>query len=386
MSSNLTKHHLSGPGAAKGGAALLSGLLRCGRCGRKLHVGYVGKGGRVTRYLCKAANQAQGIAPCISFGGLRVDHAVVEALMTALQPLGVQASIKAFENSREAETQKRKLLELSLEKARYEADRARQQHDAVDPQNRLVAAELEARWNTALAQVKDLESQIQSFESSTAPLSEEQRQRLLSLGTDLKSAWEHPNASLMLKKRILRTVLKEIVVETDGDSENICLRMHWAGGAHTTLRVHRNHTGMHRHVTEKAVVDLAKELAGVCDDRSAAGVLNQLGYRTGAGNRWTQSRVKGLRDYHQIPAFDADAQHPWVTLNEAAEELKVSTGTVRKLIERRLLPARQVVAHAPFCINRSDLLLPLVRRHVQAIHSGKRPPSLDANQTEITFL
>ena len=101
MSSNLTKHHFAEPGAAKGGAALLSGLLRCGCCGRKLHVGYVGKGGRVTRYLCRAASHSQGSQLCISFGGLRIDQVVVGTVLEALQPLGVEASIKALETSRE---------------------------------------------------------------------------------------------------------------------------------------------------------------------------------------------------------------------------------------------------------------------------------------------
>jgi len=386
MTSNLTKHHSSGPGAAKGGAALLSGLLRCGRCGRKLHVGYVGKGGRVSRYLCRAASHSQGTQPCISFGGLRIDEVVVGAVLEALQPLGVEASLRALENSSDVQSHKRKLLELSLQRARYEVDRTRRQYDAVDPQNRLVSAELETRWNVALTQVTDLQTQLQALESGIVLIGEEKRAQLLSLGVDLKLAWDHPAAPVTLKKRILRVVLNEIVVETDADSVDICLRLHWEGGAHTTLRVHKNLPGMHRHVTDKAVVDLARELAEVCNDRSTAGILNQLGYRTGAGNRWTEGRVKGLRDYHHIPAFDAASKRPWMTLNEAAEELKVSSATVRKLIERRLLPARQVIAHAPFCINPNDLLLPRVQRHIKAIHSGKRPPRLDGNQTEIAFL
>ena len=144
MSSNLTKHHYSGPGAAKGGAALLSGLLRCGRCGRKLHVGYVGKGGLVSRYMCRATNHNEGMEPCTSFGGLRVDEAVVNAVLEALQPLGIEASLQAVARADEAQSHKRKLLDLSLQRSSYEVDRARRQYDAVDPQNRLVAAALEA--------------------------------------------------------------------------------------------------------------------------------------------------------------------------------------------------------------------------------------------------
>ena len=138
--------------------------------------------------------------------------------------------------------------------------------------------------------------------------------------------------------------------------------------------------------TDKAVVDVVKELAEVCDDRSIASILNQLGYRTGAGNRWTEARVKGLRDHRHIPAFDAKGERAWITLNQAAEELKVSSAFVRKLIARGSLPAKQVVAHAPVCINRSDLLLAEVQRQVQCVRAGKRLPRPDRNQTEMHLL
>jgi excisionase family DNA binding protein len=386
MSGNLTKHHASGPGAAKGGAALLSGLLRCGRCGRKLHVGYVGKAGRVSRYLCRATSHREGTEPCTSFGGLRVDDAVVDAVLDALQPLGIEASMQSLARADEAQSHKRKLLELSLQRASYEADHARRQYDAVDPENRLVAATLESRWNEALAQVSDLEKQLAQLEVRSIVLSQEQRQQLIALGADLKMAWHHPAAPIQLKERILRTVLNEIVVDTDSDPLNICLRLHWAGGAHTTLLVERNRPGQHRHVTDKEVVDVVKELAEVCGDRSIASILNQLGYRTGAGNRWTEARVKGLRDHRHIPAFNGKEERAWITLNQAAEELKVSSSFLRKLIDRGVLPAKQVVPRAPVCINRSDLLLAEVQRHVQAVLTGKRLPRLDKNQTEMGLL
>ena len=386
MSGNLTKHHSSAPGAAKGGAALLSGLLRCGRCGRKLHVGYVGKGGLVSRYLCRATNYSEGTQPCTSFGGLRVDEAVVEAVLEALQPLGIEASMQAVARADEAQGHKRKMLDLSLQRASYEVNRARSQYDAVDPQNRLVAAALEARWNEALAQVSDLEKQVGELEARSMELSGEQRKQLISLGADLKAAWQHPAAPIQLKKHILRTVLNEIVVETDSDPTTISLRLHWVGGAHTMLKVERNRPGRHRHTTDKKVVDVVKELAEVCDDRSIASILNQLGYRTGVGNRWTEARVKGLRDYRHISVFDGKAERAWITLNQAAEELKVSSSFVRKLIARGSLPAKQVVMHAPVCIKRTDLELPHVQRAVQAVRAGKRLPQSDSNQTEMRIL
>jgi excisionase family DNA binding protein len=96
--------------------------------------------------------------------------------------------------------------------------------------------------------------------------------------------------------------------------------------------------------------------------------------------------VKGLRDYRHIPAFNAEAERAWITLNQAAAELKVSSSFVRKLIDRGSLPAKQVVAHAPVCINRSDLLLVEVQRQVQAVRAGKRLPRPDRNQTEMGLI
>jgi excisionase family DNA binding protein len=151
------------------------------------------------------------------------------------------------------------------------------------------------------------------------------------------------------------------------------------------LLVERNRSGRHGRVTAKAVVDLVQELADVCDDRSIASILNQLGYRTGVDNRWTEARVKSLRDYRHIPAFNAKAERAWITLNQAADELKVSSSFIRKLIANGSLPAKQVVAHAPVCINRSDLLLAEVQREVQAVHAGRRLPRPDRNQTEMTL-
>jgi DNA invertase Pin-like site-specific DNA recombinase len=386
MSSNLFKHHLSGPGAAKNGSALLTGLLRCSRCGRKLQVGYTGKGGGVTRYLCRGANHSHGREPCISLGGIRLDQAVVGAVLEALQPLGIQASLRALENSQQEQDRKRKSLDLVVQKTRYEAERARRQYEAVDPENRLVAAELESRWNTALERVAQAEAQLQALAASEPSLSEKQRQGVMELGSDLKALWDHPDAPPILKKRILRTVINEIMVEIDTPSEEVCLRLHWAGGAHTTLRLPKNHSGCHRHATEKPVIDLVQELALVCDDRSIAAILNRLGYRTGVGNTWTEGRVKGLRDHRHIAAFDAGAKRLWVTMTEAAEQLKVSPRVVRTLIERELLPARQVVSHAPWCIQPGDLQLPEVQRYISAVHRGKKAPRADGRQTKMAFL
>ena len=227
-------------GAAKAGTALLSGLLRCGRCGRKLQVVYSGNGGRVPRYGCRGDRGDRGSSSCLTIGSLRVDRAVVHSVLAAIQPAGIEAAVKVSECAQAEDDEKRKALELALERARYEANRARRQFDAVEPENRLVAGELEARWNHALEQVAALEARIAAMGERSAPLNEEQKTELMALGDDVRTLWDHPDAPVQLKKRILRTVLNEIIVQSERESRTHRLILHWAGGVHTELSVERN--------------------------------------------------------------------------------------------------------------------------------------------------
>lgn len=368
-------------GAAKSGPALLAGLLRCGRCGRNLHVGYSGKDGRVPRYFCRGAHINHGTERCISFGGLRVDEAVAEAVLEAISPVGAQAALDAWQQMRLQTDEKRKALELAFEKATYEVNHARRQYDAVDPDNRLVAGELEKRWNEALQKQSELQQRLATETHCDQPLEESLRTRLFQLGDDLSSAWSQTATPLELKKRILRTVLMEIVADVSDEPPQITMWLHWAGGVHTQLRVARNLTGKHRHCVDTQVIELVTELAKVCKDADIASILNRLGYRTGAGNTWIESRVRSLRKYHNVPAISEDKRE-WLTLADAAQELNISTQSVRKLIKLEMLPARQVVECAPWVIEREHLNLPAVQAAALAIRDGRRIPRRDPKQHE----
>ena len=194
---------------------------------------YSGTTGRVPRSVCKGGRVDRGSSSCLTIGGLRVDQAVVAAVLEAIQPAGVQAALDALERVEGDHDTKRQALELALEKTRYEVQRARRQYDRVDPENRLVARELERRWNEALTRVQDVEAELAALESRKVTIRDEQRQRLLSLGQDLRTVWHHPAASEVLKKRILRTVLHEIMVDTTSEPPEHLLHLHWQGGMHS---------------------------------------------------------------------------------------------------------------------------------------------------------
>jgi len=160
-----------------------------------------------------------------------------------------------------------------------------------------------------------------------------------------------------------------------GGREQIALIIHWKGGTHTHLVIPRNRTGQHRRSTDRAVVDVVRDLARAQSDGNIARVLNRLGYRTGADNTWTALRVLSLRRYHGIAAFERTADRRGVlTIAEAAATLGVSAASVRRMIVLGMLPATQPVLHAPWAIRQEDLALEAVQGAVAAIKAGRALP------------
>jgi DNA invertase Pin-like site-specific DNA recombinase len=218
-------------GAVRPGEALLPGLFRCARCGKKLHVRY----GQTYRYECVGAFNQLAAARCITFGGMRVDRVLAKEVLDRLQPLGVEAALAVIEARSQQRSEKKGQLELALQQARYEAARAQRQYDATDPENRLVAGELERRWNERLVAVRELELEIDRLDADKAPtLTTTARERLMSLGQDLIRAWQSPGTTPETRKKIIRTVISEIIVDIVGDT--LELIVHWQGGDHTATR------------------------------------------------------------------------------------------------------------------------------------------------------
>jgi excisionase family DNA binding protein len=343
-------------GSVRRGDALLAGLLRCGHCGRRLHVSYSGTHGFCVRYNCRGAHINHGAERCISFGGLRVDAAVAAETLRLLAPLGIEVALRAIDAATKDAGEARRQVELALTQARYEANLARRQYDAVDPDNRLVASELERRWNDCLVEVHRLEERLAGIETTRPEVvSPAEQDRLMALGADLEAVWQHPRATADMRKRILRTAIAEIVA-TLADSA-IELVIHWQGGDHTRLSVPRNRTGQHRWRCDAAVDDMIRDLARQQSDQAIAATLNRAGVRTGRGNTWTQARVCSFRSAHGIAVYRPGemAERGELTLEEAAERLGVSKMTALRLIGSGAITARQVCKGAPWAIPAAQL-------------------------------
>jgi DNA invertase Pin-like site-specific DNA recombinase len=353
IADNATGKGPAARGAVRRGELLLAGLLRCGHCGRKLYVGYGGKAGR---YHCQGALVNHGTARCISFGSLRVDQAVGTEVLRLLKPLGAEAAIRALEAEPNGQSAAQRQSELALEQARFQVDQARRQYDAVDPTNRLVAGELERRWNEALLAVHQIEDDLAALEARRqVPLGERERQHLMQLGADLELAWSHPAATSATRKRILRAALHEIIVRVEEDHINMIL--HWQGGDHTALNVKKNRVGQHRWTVAEDTTALVRELARLMPDQAIARLLNRAGKPTGRNNGWTKVRVCSFRNHHGIAVYREGewAERGEITLEAAANILDVSPMTALRMIRRGVLKARQLCKGAPWVIKADDV-------------------------------
>jgi excisionase family DNA binding protein len=375
-------------GAARPGKGLLAGLVRCGHCGRRMRVRYGGRRGRdsaVVYYYCVAVErEAVAKQLCCIFGGVTVEQAVVEAVLDALAPARMEAMLEAAAQLATRRTEAQRQVEMELERARYEADRCGRQYGQVEPENRLVARTLEIRWNEAMERVRALEQQCAHLSDRQEIVSAEEQGALRLLATDLPRLWHHASAPFDLKKRILRTVLKEIVV--DVEESRLRVLIHWQGGQHSELSLRKRRPGQHRWTTSVETVDLIRQLARRMSDKQIAAQLNRLGIETAKGHTWTRIRVGNFRNIHEIPNYSPGEREARgeLTLEEAASRLGVSYSTVQRMIQRRQLPAQQVCPGGPWTLRAEDV--EAFRTQNSANRSPKnRPSSPHRNQQSLEF-
>src|SRR6202049_1584280 len=337
------------PKAGRGGRSLLAGLLRCRRCGRMLHVAYRGTHGEVPRYHCRGAQINHGADWCISFGGLKPDRAVAAEILTAVEGNAVEAALEVAARATEHQRQRHRALSLELEQARYEARLAARRYEAVDPDNRLVAGELEARWNAALSHVGEVEQRLRDNELPANAPRIPDKETLCSLAQDLPAVWNSAATDMRLKPRLVRILVEEIIADVDDTATEIVLLIHWTGGRHSELRMKKNLTGRHSRCTNLETIEVLRRMSGRFRNDQIAAPLNRLGLKTGTGNTWNEGRVRSVRSYHELPACNgALVPRQTVTLEEASERLGISHKVIRRLIESNKILATQVVPWAPW--------------------------------------
>lgn len=278
-----------------------------------------------------------------------------------LAPLGLRASLAAADRVRARDQDQRHALGRQLEQCEYETQRACEQYNEVDPRNRLVAAELERRWNAKLEERDHLRAALAEMDGAAQVLGERERERILALGARFREVWASAHCPGALKKRLLRAVVEEVIVNKE-EAGVLRFVIHWTGGSHTQLDMARPRSG-HAQRTAPEDVDIIRQLAVRYGDDAIAVVLNQLGRRTGKAKRWNAERVRTARSTYAIPGRSRTVPDPEVlTLGRAAKHCGVSQGTIMRLVTSGILPTHQIMPWAPWEIRRADLDSPEVQR------------------------
>ena len=343
-----------GVGSARAGLALLGGILRCGRCGRKLYVAYRGKSGTAARYICKGDYESGG-KYCLAFGGSTVDKEFSKELLRIISPYGVEASIEAERILSVKEEEIIKVIEKKIQQLEYEATRAFEQYNEVDPRNRLVAAELERRWNEKLGEVEETNKELDRIEKEQCDVTEEEKRKIAALGERFQEVWESEYCSSSLKKKIMRTVVEEIIVNLDEESQMLKFVIHWKGGCHTEFDMPKPPSGVGQK-TSMEDLEIIRKMAVRYGDADIARVLNKLGRRTATGKRWNEFRVGTIRGKYSIFGHIRTIKDPEIlTLGQAAKYLEVSKTTIKRLVSSGVLEKKQTAPWAPWEIKRSDL-------------------------------
>lgn len=356
-----------GAKSGRGGRALLGGLLACGRCGRRMCVVYTGRSSQPV-YRCDRGNTAIGAPRCMMFGGLRVDAAFARELMRAVAPMAIEAAQLAERSKMERQAEHRRILELELQQARYDASLAERRYAACDPDNRLIAATLEKNWEAALRRVRDYEGRLDQTAASPPTLA---MPDLRAIAEDLEAAWKNTDVTMRCRQQLVRAVVHEITVDIDEAAREIVLIIHWKGGQHSELRLRKPRSGEHACSTSDDALAVIRSMATRWSGQDIAATLNRMGLPTGQNKTWTAHRVSSIRRVRGIHAYkSAEKDGAWLTLREAAARRGVTSHRLRKLIKAGILHAEQVVPGAPFQIRATDLDAPSV---VEATGCKGRP-------------
>ncbi len=239
----------------------------------------------------------------------------------------------------------------------------------LDARNRLVASELERRWNEKLEEVQRLKAALSEEEQKRRVVSEEEREEILALGEQMAAVWQSPSAPASLKKRIIRTVIEEVIVDLDDEGKTLTFTIRWKGGSHTRFEMLKP-AGAAAQRTSVEDGEIIRRMAVRYGDDMIARVLNMLGRKTGKGNRWTMLRVATARKRAGIEGQNRTKEDPAIlTVVGAAREYGVSTSTIKRLAAGGVLSKEQA---ASWEISRADMESEAVQRIIRKLkQTGK---------------
>ena len=367
-------------GPVREGAALLQGIVLCGRCGRRMSARYLADGAPC--YVCAQVHSQMAGRTCQSLRGDGVDAAVAQLFLAAMHPAQLAVSLATLEQVEERGRQIERQWQLRRERAQYEVDLARRRFCAVEPENRLVARSLEREWNAKLAALEALEREYTALPPLTTSLgSAAERARILALAQDLPAVWHAPTTPHAARKQLLRFLIKDVTLTRSDTSIRIGVR--WQTEAVSTLDIPRPALSADIRRTDAALVARVRALAPLQTDRQIALALTQEGYHAGLGGPLTAGKVQWIRYVYQIPTGcpEGPAACPTgqrsdgrYTAKAAAGLLNIDVSTVATWCEAGLLDAVRGQPHGPRWIALSPEQVAALRKPVKRRWT-RRPPS-----------
>jgi hypothetical protein len=366
---NCTARNQDRRGAVREGTALLQGIVLCGRCGRRMSINYL-QDGLTPVYKCYQAYRQFGQPTCQNIRGDALDAAVAQLFLEAMQPAQLEISLAALEQIETRTQQLDQQWQLRLERVRYQADLARRRLFAVEPENRLVARNLEKDWNEKLAEIERLEREYLTWSTpKTFQLGPEQRQRILALAQDLPAVWQATTTSCAERKQLLRCLIKDVTLTRRQDTIHLGVR--WQTEALSELDVPCPKRIYDIQRTSPAVIDQIRQLALTHPDPQIATHLNQAGLTTGTGRPFTADRVRWIRKRYSIPTAcpEAPAACPSgqrgdgrYSTQTAATLLNVCDSTILRWCEAGRLDSLQAVPNGPRWIRLTPELIAQLRK------------------------
>jgi DNA invertase Pin-like site-specific DNA recombinase len=299
---NLNRYDMGRPGVPRKGNALLQGIVSCGRCARRMCLRYSGPNGDYPVYVCVADRSAEGRPKCQEVRALAIDAEVERLILEALTPDRIALAVAALgEIEVETRTMERQWT-LKRERARYDAERARRQYDAVEPENRLVARSLERVWEERLRRVDQIEQEYNAWHREQAvTISESDQQEILALGEDLPRLWDAPTTRSADRKQIVRLVVKEVTLDQKRRRGYVWIRIAWQTGSTSEHWFQRTVHDYAQHADQDRLRQRIIELNGQQKiDGEIAHILNAEAFRTAHGPPFSGGMVHQLRKRWQI--------------------------------------------------------------------------------------
>lgn len=338
------------------GIALCQGIIYCGGCGSRMGTRYGAR--HYVHYECVSARDQAKTARCRSVTASTVDAIVSELLLKAVTPEQITAALAVADEVTERHVRSHRAAELTVERARYEADRAERAFSQVEPENRLVARSLESRWEAKLAAVAEAEAALETARAAKPPLPE--RSTLEALAADLPRLWDDPDTSPRDRKRLLRTLIADVTLLPTDDPREARIGVRWHTGAADEVTVNRKGPGR----TPATALELIRRHGATRTSEQLAAQLNTAGLTTGKGRPWDTAAVARVRDTYGIPApRTAAVREGEVSISQAAAQLGVAPKAVGNWIRKGQLPARRGAA-GRWCISWDEATQELYRQQV----------------------